>query len=276
MDPAFLAVFAAGLLATGALAGVLAGLLGVGGGIVIVPVLYQVLTWLAVDADVRMHLTVGTSLATIVATSLASARAHRRRGSLDLALLRTMAAGVLLGALAGVVVGTRVGGALLTGTFAAVALLVAANMALRPGNTHLAPALPTGWPRPVLGAIIGAFSVVMGIGGGTLSVPLLTAFAVPIRTAVGTGAAIGLLIALPGAAGFALSGLGTPGLPAGSVGYVNLIGFALITPMSVVCAPLGARLAHALPTRAVRYAFAAFLLATATRMGLDTLTGVLG
>jgi uncharacterized membrane protein YfcA len=275
MDPAFLAVFAAGLLATGALAGVLAGLLGVGGGIVIVPVLYQVLTWLEVDGDVRMHLTVGTSLATIVATSLASARAHRRRGSLDLALLKTMAGGVLVGAVLGVVVGTRVGGAVLTGVFAAVALLVAANMALRPGSTHLAPALPTGWPRPVLGAIIGAFSVVMGIGGGTLSVPLLTAFAVPIRTAVGTGSAIGLLIALPGAAGFAVSGWATPGLPPGSLGYVNLIGFALITPMSVICAPLGARLAHSLPTKAVRYAFAAFLLATATRMALDTLASVL-
>jgi uncharacterized membrane protein YfcA len=271
MDIGFLAVFAGGLLATGALAGVLAGLLGVGGGIVIVPVLYQGLTWLGIDADVRMHVTVGTSLMTIVATSLASARAHRRRGSLDVELLKTLAGGVLVGASAGALVGTRATGETLTAVFAVVALLVALNMALRPGNAQVAPELPCGWPRWSVGTVIGGFSVVMGIGGGTLSVPLLTAFAVPIRSAVGTASAIGFLIAVPGTIGFALSGLGRPELPPLSLGYVNLIGFALITPMSVACAPLGARLAHRLPANGVRLAFAAFLLATAARMARDLL-----
>lgn len=271
MDIGFLAAFAGGLLATGALAGVLAGLLGVGGGIVIVPVLYQGLTWLGIDADVRMHLTVGTSLLTIVATSLASARAHHRRGSLDAELLKTLAGGVLLGSLAGVMVGTRVTGEVLTAVFAVVALLVALNMALRPGNTEIAAELPRGWPRWSVGGVIGGFSVVMGIGGGTLSVPILTAFGVPIRRAVGTASAIGFLIAVPGALGFALSGWGTPDLPPLSVGYVNLIGFALITPMSVLCAPLGAKLAHSLPPNGVRLAFAVFLLATAVRMAWDVL-----
>lgn len=271
MEIGFLAAFAGGLLATGALAGVLAGLLGVGGGIVIVPVLFQVLTWIGVDADVRMHLTVGTSLMTIVATSLASARAHYRRESLDTELLKSLAGGVLLGALAGVAVGTRVTGEVLTAVFAAVALAVALNMAVRPGSTAVAAGLPRGWPRWGVGGVIGGFSVVMGIGGGTLSVPILTAFAVPIRRAVGTASAIGFLIAVPGAIGFALSGWGTPGLPPLSLGYVNLIGFALITPMSVLCAPLGARLAHSLPANAVRLAFAGFLLATAVRMSWDLL-----
>lgn len=270
MDIGFLAAFAGGLLATGALAGLLAGLLGVGGGIVIVPVLYQGLAWLGVDAEVRMHLTVGTSLMTIVVTSLASARAHRHRGSLEVNLLKSLAGGVLMGALAGVLVGTRLTGALLTAVFATVALLVALDMALRPGDKRIASSLPQGWPRWGLGGVIGSFSVVMGIGGGTLSVPILTAFAVPIREAVGTASAIGFLVAVPGAAGFALSGLSTPGLPPFSLGYVNLIGVALITPMSVVCAPLGARLAHQLPPSAVRLAFAAFLLATAVRLGRDT------
>jgi uncharacterized membrane protein YfcA len=111
----------------------------------------------------------------------------------------------------------------------------------------------------------------MGIGGGTLSVPLLTAFTVPIRRAVGTASAIGFLIAVPGAIGFALSGWGDSRLPPLSLGYVNLIGFALITPMSVACAPVGAWLAHRLPATGVRLAFAAFLLATAARMGWDLL-----
>ncbi|MBK1667732.1 hypothetical protein CKO28_06750 [Rhodovibrio sodomensis] len=271
MDIGFLAAFAGCLLVTGALAGVLAGLLGVGGGIVIVPVLFQGLTWLGVDADVRMHLTVGTSLMTIVATSLASARAHHRRGALDTDLMKTLAGGVLLGAGAGVLVGTRVTGEVLTAVFAVVALLVAINMALRPGNTTVAAELPRGWPRWAVGGVIGGFSVIMGIGGGTLSVPLLTAFAVPIRRAVATASAIGFLIAVPGAIGFALSGWGRPDLPPLSLGYVNLIGFALITPLSVACAPLGARLAHSLPPTGVRLAFAGFLLATAVRMGWDVL-----
>ena len=271
MDLGFLAAFAGGLLATGAIAGVLAGLLGVGGGIVIVPVLYQGLTWLAVDADVRMHLAVGTSLMTIVATSLASARAHYRRGSIDPELLKALAGGVLLGSMAGVAVGTRATGQVLTAVFAIVALLVALNMALRPANTALAGRLPRGWPSLGIGGGIGGFSVMMGIGGGTLSVPILTAFAVPIRRAVGTAAAIGVLIAVPGGVGFALSGWDTPGLPPLSLGYVNLIGFALITPVSVLSAPLGARLAHSLPPTAVRLFFAGFLLATAVRMSWDLL-----
>jgi uncharacterized membrane protein YfcA len=271
MDPGFLIAFASGLLATGAIAGVLAGLLGIGGGIVIVPVLYQVLTWLGFDAEVRMHLAVGTSLMTIVATSLASARAHYHRGSLDTELLKALAGGVLLGALAGVAVGTWVTGEALTGVFAFVALLVALNMALRPANTAVAARLPRGWPSWGVGGVIGGFSVIMGIGGGTLSVPILTAVAVPIRRAVGTASAIGVLIAVPGTVGFALSGWYTPGLPPLSLGYVNLVGFALITPMSVLSAPLGVRLAHSLPPKAVRLFFAGFLLATAVRMSWDLL-----
>jgi uncharacterized membrane protein YfcA len=133
-----------------------------------------------------MHLTVGTSRMTIVTTSLAPARSRHKRGSLDVHLLKTLAAGVLLGAMAGVPVGTRVTGQTLTAVFAVVALRVALNMALRPGNAQIAADLPRGWPRWGVGAVIGGFSVVLGIGGGTLSVPLLTAFAVPIRRAIGT------------------------------------------------------------------------------------------
>jgi uncharacterized membrane protein YfcA len=156
-DPAALAAFAAALLATGALAGVLAGLLGVGGGIVIVPVLFHLAPLLGIDEAVRMHMAVGTSLATIIATSVVSARAHHRRGSLDPALLGALAPGVVLGVLAGTWVGARSGGATLTAVFGVVALAVAAHMALRRDDLVVADALPGAPLRHVLGAVIGGF-----------------------------------------------------------------------------------------------------------------------
>lgn len=272
MDWITVIAFAGGLLGAGAAAGLLAGLLGVGGGIVIVPVLYQVLTWYEVPESVRMHVAVATSLATIVATSLASARAHRRRGALDPDLLRTVGPGVVAGALVGVAIGGRLGGDALAGLFAVVALMVAANMALSPERLQLAAALPRGWPRPALGAAIGGISVMMGIGGGALTVPALSAFSVPIRRAVGTAAAVGFLIAVPGTLGFVVSGWGLAELPPGNLGYVNAIGVALIAPATVSVAPLGSRLAHSLPPRAVRAVFALFLLATALRLGYGLVT----
>lgn len=266
-DPAFLAAFALALLATGTVAGVLAGLLGVGGGIVIVPVLFNLFPLLGIDEAVRMHVAVGTSLATIIPTSVMSARAHYRRGSLDLDLLKSLIPGVVAGVLIGGWLGARAGGATLTAVFTVVALLVAVNMAFRREGMILAETLPGGLVRQGLGLVIGGFSVVMGIGGGTLSVPLLTAFNVPIRRAVGTAAALGLGIGLPGAAGFILGGLGVPDRPPGSLGYANLIGFALIVPATMLMAPVGARIAHTISPSLLRKAFALFLFLTALRMG---------
>lgn len=265
-DPWFLAALVAALLGTGVVAGVLAGLLGVGGGIVIVPMLYHLFTLLGVDEAVRMHVAVGTSLATIIPTSISSIRAHHRRGSVDVALLKRWGPAVFAGVVAGTVVGTGVKGAVLTGVFAVVALLVAANMAFRKEGWTLRDHLPSRPVQAVLGVLIGGISVMMGIGGGTLSVPILSAFAYPIRRAVGTAAALGLIIGVPGAIGFLASGLGAEGLPPGTFGYVNLIGFALIVPCTVLAAPLGARIAHAIDPRKLRAAFAVFLFLTAARM----------
>lgn len=271
-DPAFLAAFAAALLATGAVAGVLAGLLGVGGGIVIVPVLFNLFPLLGIDEAVRMHVAVGTSLATIIPTSIVSARAHYQRGSLDLDLLKSLAPGVVVGVALGSWLGARAGGATLTAIFAVVALLVAANMAFRKEGMVVAPALPGGVVRQAIAVVIGGFSVVMGIGGGTLSVPILSAFAVPIRRAIGTAAALGLVIGLPGALSFIAAGLGVPDRPPGSLGYANLIGFALIVPTTMLLAPVGARLAHTIPPALLRKAFALFLFLTALRMGWSVLS----
>jgi len=270
-DPAWLAGLAGALVLTGVVAGVLAGLLGVGGGIVIVPVLYHLFSLLDIDPAVRMHLAVGTSLATIIPTSVISARAHYRKGGLDPVLLRSLGPAVLIGALIGGLAGSAVDGAVLSAVFASVALLVAANMALRPEGSAIAADLPQGIGRKLIGLVIGGLSAIMGIGGGTLSVPVLSAFSYPIRRAVGTASALGLIIAVPGSIGFIAAGIGEPLRPPASVGYVNLIGFALIVPLTMRMAPVGARLAHTINPRRLRLAFAIFLLITAVRMFHDLL-----
>jgi uncharacterized membrane protein YfcA len=257
---------AALLLATGAIAGIAAGLLGVGGGIVIVPVLFHLFSEIGIDPAVRMHLAVGTSLATIVATAGRSAASHRRRGAVDEALLRSWIAPVLAGVLAGGLAAPFASGAILTGVFALVALVVALHMAFGRESWRLADALPTGRARAAIGAGIGFVSLLMGIGGGTLGVPILTLFGVPIHRAVGTAAGLGLVVGIPGTLVFAASGWGAQALPPFSIGYVNALGFALIVPATFALAPVGARLAHAAPQRALRRIFAAFLALTSARM----------
>jgi uncharacterized protein len=254
------------LTVTGAIAGIISGLLGVGGGIVIVPVLFFVFLGLDVDESVRMHVAVGTSLATIIFTGAMSARAHRRKGSVDTALLKTWGPAVAIGVIAGTVVGGNVDGVVLTLVFAIVAAIVAVVMAFKPSEASANRALPATPLKETLAFVIGLFSVMMGIGGGTLSVPILSFFAYPIRLAVGTAAAIGLIIAIPGTIGYAWFGYGHPDLPPFSLGYVNLAGLVTIIPASMLTAPLGARIAHAISPQALRYCFAGFLALTSIRM----------
>lgn len=237
-----------------------------GGGIVVVPALFHLFTQIGIDPAVRMHLAVGTSLATIVATAGRSAASHRRRGAVDEVLLRSWIAPVFAGVLAGSLFAPLASGAVLTGVFAVVALAVALHMVFGRESWRLADALPEGATRHAIGAGIGFVSLLMGIGGGTLGVPILTLFGVPIHRAVGTAAGLGLVVGLPGTLVFAASGLGAPGLPPFSIGYVNALGFALIVPATFAMAPHGARLAHAAPQRALRRIFAAFLGLTSARM----------
>ncbi|RFA28439.1 hypothetical protein CAI21_12740 [Alkalilimnicola ehrlichii] len=255
----------AALLVTGAVAGVLAGLLGVGGGIVIVPVLYHLFTLLGIDESVKMHVAVGTSLATIVPTSIMAARSHAKRGGLDKELLYSLGPALLFGVLIGSLLSGYLRGTTLTAIFAVIALLVALNMAFKPSK-RFREGLPGGPFKAAIGTVIGGFSTLMGIGGGTLTVPILNAFNYPIHRAVGTASAIGLLISIPGAIAFLLHGLQATGLPPGSLGYVNLLGFALIVPMTLAMAPYGARLAHAINADRLRQVFALFLFLTALRM----------
>jgi uncharacterized membrane protein YfcA len=257
------------LLLAGAVAGVLAGLLGVGGGIVIVPALYHIFSYLGIDPEVRMHLAVGTSLATIIPTSIRSVRAHHERGSFDATLFKGWIPGIVAGVVIGTWIANRANFSELTLVFATVALLVAIYMALGSPEWRLADQLPKNPLNSVIAAVIGSISAMMGIGGGTLSVPILNIFGVPIHRSVGTAAGFGLVIAIPGTIGFIVGGWNNPALPDFSLGFVNWLGFLLIVPATVLTVPTGARLAHSLSQTGLRRAFALFLGLTALRMFSD-------
>lgn len=257
---------AAVLVATGCVAGVLAGLLGVGGGIIVVPVLFTMLGLIDIDPSVRMHVAVGTSLASIVITSIVSARSHHRRGAVDVALLKSWGGWIFAGSVAGTLIAGSVGGDVLGLVFAAVAMCVALYMSATPPDFRLRDSLPAGPAGWASGSVIGGLSAMMGIGGGTLCVPFFNAFGFPVHRAVGTAAAIGLIIAVPAALGFIITGWGIAALPAASVGHVNLLGLVLIAPFTSLTAPLGVKLAHRLSPRALKLAFAFFLFATSVRM----------
>lgn len=257
------------LALVGAISGIISGLLGVGGGIVIVPVLFFVFDAIGIDETVRMHLAVGTSLATIIFTGYISSLSHWRKGSVDVALLRSWGPAVALGVIIGTLLGGNVRGEVLTLVFAIVAALVAINMTLKPSERVQKREMPKSPLKELLAVIIGLFSVMMGIGGGTLSVPIMSFFNYPIRLAVGTASAIGMIIAIPGAIGYAWFGWGQPALPPFSIGYVNLLGLISIVPLSMVTAPWGAKIAHTISPVALRYCFAAFLAITSIRMFLS-------
>lgn len=266
VDPGQALFLLAILVATGGVAGIISGLLGVGGGIVIVPVLFFVFLALDISEAVRMHVAVGTSLATIIFTGFISARSHWKRGSVDMDLLKSWGPWIAFGVVLGTIIGGNVSGTVLTLVFAVIAALVAINMAFKPADNVTPKPMPKTPLKQILSTIIGLISVMMGIGGGTLAVPILSFFTYPIRLAVGTAAAIGLIIAIPGSIGYALFGLGAEGLPPFSLGYVNLAGLIAIIPTSMLTAPLGVKLAHTIPQLALRWCFAAFLAITSIRM----------
>ena len=254
------------LLGTGVIAGLLAGLLGVGGGIVIVPVLYHVFTLLGIDETLKMHIAVGTSLATIVPTSIASSIAHYKKGNIDKNLVSQLIPGVLVGVIVGTYSSGLISSGALTIIFAVIALMVSGNMILGSKSFQISDRLPSGPGTTLIATCIGSLSAMMGIGGGTLSVPILNAFKVPMHKAVGTGAALGILISIPGSAGFIYNGLGAENLPPLSIGYLNLIGFALITPTTMKMAPIGAEIGHKIDQNLLKKLFAVFLGLTSLKM----------
>lgn len=252
-------------LALGAGAGVLAGLLGVGGGLVIVPVLAWAFLGLGMAPGVVMHLAVGTSLATIVFTSISSVRAHHRRGAVRWPQVRALTPGIILGAWIGAYVADLLPTAALRTVFGLFELTVAAQMAfaLLP-EAHRA--LPARLGMTTAGGVIGGVSAIVGIGGGTLTVPFLLWCGVAMRQAVATSAACGLPIALAGAAAFVVTGWGNAALPDLALGYLYLPALIGVAATSVLFAPLGAYLAHTLPTTTLKRFFALFLAVLGMKM----------
>ncbi|WP_016957533.1 sulfite exporter TauE/SafE family protein [Catenovulum agarivorans] len=259
------------LVATGAFAGILAGLLGVGGGIVIVPVLFFVFQGFGVSAESAMLVATATSLATIVPTSISSIRSHHKKGNVDFELLKRWAGFIFVGVLVGSWFVTRIDGSWLTVLFGVIATLSALNMLFRTGKSALFATLPGKAGQTAMGTSIGFFSSMVGIGGGTISVPLLTLYSYPAHKAVGTSAAIGLLISLPGVLTMLVIGSAPADAPAGTYGLVNLVGFLCIVPLTVLFAPVGAAVAAKLDAAKLKKIFAVVLLITGLRMLAHTI-----
>lgn len=253
------------LAATGLVAGFVAGMLGVGGGIVTVPVLEYSLRFADVPEEHRMHVAVATSLAAIIPTAISSARSHHARGAVDWELARRWAIPMLLAAFAGSLLASQAPLAVLAGIFGSVALIIALKMLLPLDHLRFAERLPRGLGGGSVAALIGGISAVMGIGGGTLAVPTLTLCGYPIHRAVGTAAFFGLVISVPGTIGYLLAPP-QAGLPWLTVGFVSVAGLAVIAPGSMLTATLGARAAHALSRRRLAQAFGVFLLFVGSRM----------
>ena len=252
-------------LTLGLFAGVMAGLLGVGGGLIIVPTLAWIFHHQQVDDAIVMHLAIGTSLATIVVTSISSVRAHHRRGAVLWPIFWRLTPGIIVGAWLGAAIADALPSAVLSKVFAVFVLTVAAQMGF---GAKPAPhrELPGTAGMLTAGGVIGAVSAIVGIGGGSLTVPFLTWCNTAIRQAVATSSACGLPIALAGALGFVVTGLNAAGRPDWSLGYVYGPALVGITLTSMLSAPLGAKLAHTLPTEMLKKVFAAFLTLVGVKM----------
>jgi uncharacterized membrane protein YfcA len=262
--------FVALLAGASAFAGILAGMLGVGGGIVLVPVLHFIFDRFGISPDISMHMAVGTSLATIVPTSIVSARSHHGRGAVDYGLLKSFAPFIIFGVAVGSLLADSLRGQVLSLIFGTVALLVAIRLAVVRRET-VAESRDGTAVKVISGFLIGSISSLMGIGGGTFSVPVLSKLGYGIHRAVGTSAAIGFLIALPGAAGFMITGWSQPGLPAYSLGYVNMMAVLCVIPATMLATPLGVSIAHRMDDDKLRITFALILGLMAIRMLVTSL-----
>lgn len=261
-----LACLAVSLVLAGAVTGLLAGVFGVGGGAVIVPVLFEVFRVIGVPEEVRMPLSVGTSLAVIIPTSIRSFNAHRAKGLVDLSILKVWAVPVVLGVLVGSYIARYAPADLFKIVFVIVATISAMRLLFAADRWKFGEEMP-GKPLMVAyGGVIGVLSALMGIGGGQLSSLFMTFYGRPIHQAVATSSGLGVLISIPGALGFIYAGWPKMDLlPPLSLGYVSLIGMILFIPTSVWTAPIGARMAHRLSKRRLEVAFGLFLLVVASR-----------
>ena len=256
----------AGLLVAGAATGILAGVFGVGGGLVIVPVLYELFRTIGVSEEVRMPLAIGSSLAIIIPTSIRSFRAHLSKDAVDMDVLKAWAIPVVLGVIAGTLVARIAPPMLFKALFIGIAIFTCARLLFARDNWVLKGDMPTGLPLQIYGAVIGLLSSLMGIGGGQLCNLYMMLYRRPIHQAVATSSGLGVLISIPGALGYIYAGWPKMDvLPPFSLGYISLLGVALFIPTSMLTVKIGVNLAHRLPKRQLELGFGLFLLAVILR-----------
>ena len=254
------------LLVIGGFAGVLAGLLGVGGGIVLVPAFFYAFQTLGYDGPQLMQMCLATSLATIIVTSIRSVLSHHRKGAVDWQILRGWGPGIALGAVAGVLVASSLRSATLQGLFGVLGMVIGAYLGLGRSEWRLGEAMPRGLRRAVLSPMVGLLSVLMGIGGGSFGVPLMSLYNTPIHRAVATAAGFGVIIAVPSVLGFLLLPIAPAHRPPLTLGAVNLVAFCVVIAMTMITTPWGVRLAHAMDPKPLKRVFAVFLTLVALNM----------
>lgn len=274
LDATTLGEIAVLLVAAGAVSGLLAGLFGVGGGTITVPILFYVLGLSGLAEDVAMPLAVGTSLAIIIPTSIKSARGHYAKGAVDMALVKAWAAPIIAGVAMGAIIARFADAWVFQAVFVAVASSNAVKLLFGGEKWRIAERLPSGPLSLFYGWLVGLASSLMGIGGGAIANLIFTLHNKPIHNAVATSAALGVLISIPGAAGYVLAGWDKAGLPADAIGFVSLIGFALMVPTTLLTTGFGVRLAHSLTKRQLEVAFGLYLAAVSLRFILR-LAGIL-
>lgn len=261
------------MAALGGLAGFLAGLLGIGGGLVLVPAFYFSFAAMGYDPAVLMHVAVGTSLAIIVPTGCSSARAHWKRGALDWGIFKKMAPGIFIGSMGGVLIADHATTEMLQYIFGAAVILVAVMMFTDPSRFKLFDGVPPVYLSIPIAAFIGIIAALMGIGGALMVVPFLSMCGVVMHRAVGTAAAIGVTISVPSSIGFILIGLSHDTGMDYMIGYVNWLAFLTIIPFSILAAPLGAKVAHSVSIKKLRMFFAVFMVVVAIRMMIEAAYG---
>lgn len=257
--------FAVYLAIGGMISGILAGLFGIGGGAILVPVFYQVFGLLGIDESVRMHLAVGSSLAIILPTAITSYRAHRLRGAVDRDLLKSYVFAVPAGVVLASLTAAYISGGGLRIVFAVLTLLIGLRLLFNRESWRLGNDIPVNPWRTIIGAAIGFFSTLMGIGGGALNNAFMTVYGRPMLQAVATSSGVGVLIAIPGIFGYTWAGWGNPHLPPLSTGFINWLAVGLIIPLTLIFAPFGVKLAHTLPRRKLELGFAFFMLFVSAR-----------
>lgn len=254
------------ILIAGAFAGVMAGLLGVGGGIILVPAYFYIFSSLGYGGDQIMQICLATSLATIIVTSLRSVTSHHKKGAVQWEILRGFAPGIVLGAAISVLVAASLQSVVLQFIFGVLGIIIGLYMALGRDSWRLGNEMPAGFRRAIIAPVIGFLSVLMGIGGGSFGVPLMSLHGVPIRRAVATAAGFGVLIAVPSVLGFLFVEIPQSSRPPFTIGAVNIPALVLTISMTLITAPFGVKLAHVMNPKLLKRVFAAFLVLVALNM----------